>query len=349
MTEYYVSSQAGGGGSGTEGSPWTLQEAVSAVNGGTVSPGDRINIKNDGTYTLTSALTITKAGDWNGSFLWQGYNSIVGDGGRPLIHQITNANIFSSYNIQFHIFKDLKLQGDGSHGAGVKGGYSTILVNIEAYDLLWGVQNCTGINCYIHDNVEYGWYNCFGAYNCISYNNGYDGFYIYDYSYCVNCISKDNGRWQYHGKTSCGLINCISDGGGSYNGIQFDKGSMYINIVCLNHNSSSGKYAIATGNVGESFPNYMMNINFYNCINKAQNLDTIHTYYELDPQFNDPDNFDYTRTGSNLDDKGFSQVGIISGVDYKIDIGIHQRSAEGGGGVSAPLSVHNLNGFLEGA
>ena len=39
---------------------------------------------------------------------------------------------------------------------------------------------------------------------------------------------------------------------------------------------------------------------------------------------NDTANLDYTRTGTNLDDLGWSEVGMISGADYNIDIGIDQ-------------------------
>jgi hypothetical protein len=71
-TERYVTSGAGGGGSGTSGSPWTLAEAfTNAV------AGDRVNIKSDAAYSR-GASTIP-AGTALLPIIFRGYHTSIGD------------------------------------------------------------------------------------------------------------------------------------------------------------------------------------------------------------------------------------------------------------------------------
>lgn len=76
LTERYVSALAGGSGDGSIGNPWTLAQGTA----GAVA-GDRVNIKADGTYALTtSTLSVTGAGTAAKPIIFRGYSSTIGDG-----------------------------------------------------------------------------------------------------------------------------------------------------------------------------------------------------------------------------------------------------------------------------
>ena len=64
----------------------------------------------------------------------------------------------------------------------------------------------------------------------------------------------------------------------------------------------------------------------------------------LDPEFADPANLDYTRTGSNLDGIGLSTVGLQA-EDYNISIGPYNPAVVG---VTLPLANQVLNGVVFG-
>jgi hypothetical protein len=72
ITERYVTSGAGGGGSGTSGSPWTFAEAITNA-----VAGDRINVQSDAAYSI--GATTFGAGVFNSPIIWRGYDSTIGD------------------------------------------------------------------------------------------------------------------------------------------------------------------------------------------------------------------------------------------------------------------------------
>jgi len=74
ITEKYVSALASGG-SGTIGDPWDLQTAYSSA-----VAGNRLNVKNDGVYTINSTITPTNVGSETSPIFIRGYNSTIGDG-----------------------------------------------------------------------------------------------------------------------------------------------------------------------------------------------------------------------------------------------------------------------------
>jgi len=74
LTERYVTSGAGGGGSGTSGSPWTFAEAITHSLSNT---GQRYNVQSDAGYSI--GTTTFGAGTFQLPNIWRGYDSTIGD------------------------------------------------------------------------------------------------------------------------------------------------------------------------------------------------------------------------------------------------------------------------------
>lgn len=72
-TDRYVTAGAAGGGDGSSGNPWTLDEAFSNA-----VAGDRINIKS-GNYTATGSLSQSNVGNITAPIWFRGYNTTIGD------------------------------------------------------------------------------------------------------------------------------------------------------------------------------------------------------------------------------------------------------------------------------
>lgn len=107
ITERYVSSLAGGGGDGSSGSPWTLTEAATnAVE------DDRVNVKDDGTYTLTADFTPSNGGSNTGCIVWRGYTSVIGDGGVATIDG--GASYQAEMTASGHYFQSIEFTASGS-------------------------------------------------------------------------------------------------------------------------------------------------------------------------------------------------------------------------------------------
>ncbi|GAG32950.1 unnamed protein product, partial [marine sediment metagenome] len=195
--------------------------------------------------------------------------------------------------------------------------------------VLHGFLTGAYFNCYSHGHGNTGFSGSAMAVNCIAEGNSNAGF-VNIVRGCVNCIGKDNTGDNFFMSGSA-VVNCISDGG-TGQGIGIAGSGFAANCIIID--SAAGKYGLKFDNANVApalHPSSAYNINFYNCDENSDRADLINTYHEVDPQFNDASVMDYTRTGDNLDDLGFSEIGTFSAFDYEIDIGPFQRKEAGAG------------------
>jgi hypothetical protein len=133
LTEKYVSALAGGGGSGSSGSPWTLDEAVANV--AAAGGGTRVNIKDDADYLRTASLTLITPGTQQNPIYWEGCHATPGDGGGPnLVAGASGINLFElavSYNYVRNI-----------HFDGVRSTYNTVRGIQQRNNTVNSVWNC---------------------------------------------------------------------------------------------------------------------------------------------------------------------------------------------------------------
>jgi hypothetical protein len=109
ITERYVTAAATGGGDGSEGSPWTLAEGLANV-----AKNERLNIKADSTYNVTSAIDFTNSGDTDEPIWIRGYSSAIGDGGKPVLSCTSGGRIACSAS---HVhYSDFRINGSPHRG-----------------------------------------------------------------------------------------------------------------------------------------------------------------------------------------------------------------------------------------
>ncbi|MFH0805959.1 MAG: hypothetical protein V1901_03740 [Patescibacteria group bacterium] len=322
MTNWYVSSLAGGGGSGSEVSPWTLSESITNINNSTVLAGDIVWVKADGVYYMTSTYTISVSGTTNLLKIFAGYTSTIGDNGRATIQRTSGTGyMFDWYPRLYWLVRNIIFDANniaGSYGVGA----------INTYGFAF-------INCIVKNAPNYGavrgiWINC--QFNDLGGESLYEGRLFYclltncSLTNGVNishCIVKGIHANPLVYSSQAYIENCIFDGSSiiSTHLIYMDVGRI-INSIIVNHNVA-GKYALCNTNIGC----LITNCNFYNNLNNIL-TDVRLNSVSLDPQFNDIANNDYTRVGINLDNLGLSKIGLISSIpNYNIDIGIDQKTS----------------------
>ena len=302
MTNWYVSSLAVGGGDGSEGTPWTLAEAIAKVNDSTVADGDFVNIKADGTYIGKDFIT-TRAGSQTGWLNFRGYSSTILDNGIATSQAEGNhSHIIGSVN-GYQAFYNLKVDSNGFNGDGIRGTYYAYAYNCEAtgstsgFGIYFTGSAGVAVNCYMHDN-PYG-----GA------------------CFAVNCIIKDCTTAGL--SPSAGAINSVFDNcvigshpnhASSFSNCIFINNTQGINLVRSMFNFTNCHF----GNNTDAFlssgtrPFTLNNCNFYNNgSDYPVGLPITFNETALDPQFNDTPNMDYT---TNLGDvkMGLARVKSIS-------------------------------------
>lgn len=235
ITERYVSSLAAGGGNGSVGSPWTLVEAFAQA-----VAGDRVNIKADGTYTLSATLTFGASGGVQ-PIIWRGYKTTIGDGyqgwsGISLV--VTNMPYIDggvAYGINVdkggHIFDSLNING-ALTGAGA---------------IYFGVATCAIIDSKVRcarNTAGSGYAVCMYTQDIVAYN-------------CDLASTQDSlahaSVLAITGDTVIGCVITSSLG----NGIHVLGGA----TICSNIIQSCGNYGIYIGIPNSSTPTHIVSQN----------------------------------------------------------------------------------------
>lgn len=253
---YYTSHNAGGGGAGTSGDPFTLQEAAD-----TAAAADLVLVKATGTYSEGTAIDFdTNAGNDGAHITFRGANSDGSDDGTVATIQataaITGIFVFTAAadwveveglvfdasstatrcisntvdESNFNIFIRCRFTGatgDGVHVAG------TVIPGWQFYDCEFDANGGDGIGttasnrgnimlvaCSLHDNTTHGIGNPRNVYafGCLLYDNGGDG---------INLAAGD----------SCILIGntCVLNDGDGIDVTAASKQSIVINNSCTDN------------------------------------------------------------------------------------------------------------------
>jgi hypothetical protein len=314
MANYYTSALAGGGGTGTIGSPFTFAEALTFIVAGAFAAGDTMYYKADGTYT-TAFYTITKAGTANATCKMEGYTTTPGDGGMVTFQRTSGAGIFVTNQGIYWVFKNIIFDA-ANGGTNVVSMVGTHFY-INCTFTRGGAGGANGaavlINCKANNNATYG-IGTAEANFCISINNGTTGFLSNTVSY--KCIAANNGGYGYSIVANNSIVDCIANNN-SGGGI-ITAGGQMMGIINNIISNNAGGYGINFVYTGESFA---YNNNFYNNGVDTNQPTFLINKKTFDPQFNNTATFDFRRTGTNLNGQGFSDVGMY-GFNYETSIGV---------------------------
>lgn len=334
MANWYVSSAAGGGGNGqSEGTAWTLAEAVTNINNSTVGNGDTVWAKSDGTYTLGAGIAIAVDGASNSWKHFKGYTTTIGDNGKATIQTSFGGDwMLNWYGRLYWTIENFIIDGNnviGGQGLCGANSYRTLFQNLEVKN--WkGISVMRGVmfNCYIHDNLGTSYESYYlNAIGCVYENNARvasEGGSWY------GCIFKDNDYGVSKDDSSV-VARCIFD----HNKYEDLKGATIDAIDCIfvnNEGTAAGGVSILNS-TGLHYR--IINCAFYNNTANATDITSlINCTTAVNPAFTDPANYDYTT--SAFQSLGFSHVGMFSQNAYAIEyngiIGLDQTSVSSGGG-----------------
>lgn len=125
-TDYYVSSSgvAAYASATSPGTPCSLETAVTDASG-----GDRVNIKADGTYNISSDLATGSSGSGTSPIWFRGYSTTIGDGGRPTLDRGTGYYaVFDNTTNDFIIYDTLIMVAETNYHV-IRMGDASILTN----------------------------------------------------------------------------------------------------------------------------------------------------------------------------------------------------------------------------
>lgn len=314
--DYYVSSLAGGGGVGTEVDPFTFVEGIAFANAGSMVNGETLWVKADGIYPM-SDFALTSAGFYTPvpSFKnIKGYTNVITDNGRATIQRSGGAGILFDMQASYWRAENFNIDGQNSGTTNIDLQLgNNIGRNIVSYNAgTHGFDNGLLFDCYSHDNGAYN-YNASTCHNTISKNSGSIGYYNCT---LINFASYNDGNDGVRAFNNRNIINGVIVGAAGHGIAQIYYGNVIKNIS-ISDCAGNALNIDRDGSIIE-------NMNFYNNGGISNQMGQIGTYYELDPQFTNPAILDFTRTGSNLDDKGFSTIGTLA-FNYGVDIGLDQK------------------------
>ena len=220
---YYVDPAASGANDGTSWTDaWeTLQRAVDGTDGTQPVAGDTVYCR--GTETLSATCDL----DGNNGSGAAGFIKYIGcnaggtvDGTRYKMDADSTASICISHSANWHWFENFEIYGATGYGVDYN-----------------GVHHSVWINCISRNNGSNGWelyyYTDDIFVRCQAYSNGGHGFAnTYTIARFLACLAKDNTEHGFQPESVCVAVGCVShnNGGGGFD-LNNCENTMLINCI----------------------------------------------------------------------------------------------------------------------
>ncbi len=239
---YYVTHNAGGGGVGTEGDPYTMAEACDNV-----AAGETVYVKASGVYEVEDGandcvIHPTVTGTVTSPILFQGYKTTINDGGivrinaDPAGDQFTSALKVDSNSVDYIVFKNFEFYGGSTYGVNTNGGDFIVFKNCSAHDNgsygFSGDNDLRCENCTAYSNGIASGYDSDSAavyFSCVSHTNGTIGFEA-NGGLALGCLSYNNSGVDVNLKilsTEAGcVVGCTMDAEGNDDCVDLDSGAV---------------------------------------------------------------------------------------------------------------------------
>jgi hypothetical protein len=371
IADYYVDPLSGNDTTGdglSDGTAWqTVQKALDTITQGT--DGDRINIKDSATETLTAALdTATNYGTPTTAkpLVFQGYSSTQGDGGRFDINCGGSNGLFATINLNYVMLKDGHVRNSGSNKLIDCTSYVTLL-NME-------ISDCTGtatidfngngnviVGCYIHDTHTSGICMDLASDNVIAYNRiktsrataiDISSFQNVVLGNTITCAGSSTNGVRCGGGTPCFYNTIYNSASGTGYGIKLDHanptGAAAINNIIMGFSGAGGYGIICDDPVC-----FLAGNRFYNNTNNV----TAGVLTEIDSvtlgadPFTDAANEDFSiSTTTDIEDEAYPDYvggGASTATQTYGTIGAAKLSSAGGGGGSTVIIHGSTNGGMQ--
>jgi len=219
---YFVTHNAGGGGVGSEGDPFTIVEAADNV-----AAGDTVYVKASGDYIVQDGandcvLFLSTVGTLTSPITWIGYTSVITDGGVATIDASNNtlANcVGGTASLNFYqYFKNFRFTGASANGFNLSTDnyfrFDNCRFDNNGSRGIQGANYFTFYKCQADNNTDRGLYvNNNNTFFCCKVFDNSDGFYLASNNVIFGCIVYGNSGSQIRGNDSYLIvINCSIDG-----------------------------------------------------------------------------------------------------------------------------------------